>query len=628
MRILAIALTLALLLAGIGWWLFGAPSDVRGLDGPQAERAADVVDPGELSVRSSDRREFETEVVASGAVNESEGEAPTDPEAVIVVHLLVVEEGSRTPLFGVELRDLGPQLHHFDTVERPGSRKLIGTTDAHGSLSAEVPHTEGRLLSLEHRLYAPRVLNLDEPVGTAEEPLVVELSRSASIFGRVLGATQDDTLFVRTVSGSRGVGVATGARGTAGFWYSAIDLSSGFEVDGLPGACELEAELRLAKGGKRGFGRFVLTDGERREMHWSLTGPGSISGVCVDEAGGALSGLEIKLHDARLLAVASKSDCPECYTTTDLAGTFRFDGLPLGEYRIFDGFRDERGLVMTQSGAAHLTEARKHVELTLTYTRQLSITGVVRLPNGDPAGEMQVNLIPAAGGAYFGFTESDGRFEFDGLRPGEYWLHCGTPDSKEHVAPPPVRISAGSQDVDVRMLAAGSLRVSLVDARSGDPVEGRVFVDALQDESFRPLNFDRLRTEHLARRLRPGAFVVRAEADGRAFALVRDVRVHAGQETALELRLEPAAQLDFTYTGAATRVQLDGLQAGVRVAMQTFEPGESASWNLPAGPLTLELRSYLESAGVSDQGVNQWKVVATRELTLIVGETLQLELRE
>jgi len=628
MRILAIALTLAFLLAGMGWWLFGEPTDARELDGPRGAPLADVVDPGELSARASDRREVENEVFAGGAALESESDAQAEPEAVIVVHLLVVEEGAAQPLVGVELRDLGPLVQHFDTLERPGSRILVGTTDAHGMVSAEVPFSEGRLLSLEHRLYAPRVLDLDDPAGTADVPLVVELGRAASIFGRVLGVTQDDTLFVRTVNGSRGVGMADGARGTSAAWSSAIDLSGGFEVNGLPGACELEAVLHKGSGGKRGFGRFVLSAGERRELNWSLTGPGSISGVCIDESGDALSGLEINLHDARLLSVATERDCPECYATSDLAGRFQFEGLPLGEYRIFGGSRDERRLVLTETGAAHLTEAQTHVEVTLSFTQQLSISGVLRLPNGDPAGEMQANLIPAVGGARFGFTESDGRFEFNGLRPGEYWLHCETPDSKEHVAPPPVRISAGAQDVDVRMLEAGSLRVSLVDALSGDAVEGRVFVDALQDASFRPLNFDRARTEHLARRLRPGAFLVRAESDGRAVAIAHDVRVHAGEETALELRLEPAAHLDFTYTGAATRAQLDCLQAGVRIASVSFEPGESVAWNLPAGPVVLELRSYLEFAGVSEQGVTEWEVVATVELTLIAGETLEVELSE
>lgn len=95
MRLLFIALTLALLLAGIGWWLFGDSGDVLKLNRPQAGATTELTDPGGLAVSPSERREVETEVVASAVVNETEEAVTAEPEAVIAVHLLVLDAESR-----------------------------------------------------------------------------------------------------------------------------------------------------------------------------------------------------------------------------------------------------------------------------------------------------------------------------------------------------------------------------------------------------------------------------------------------------------------------------------------------------------------------------------------------------
>lgn len=225
-------------------------------------------------------------------------------------------------------------------------------------------------------------------------------------------------------------------------------------------------------------------------------------------------------------------------------------------------------------------------------------------------------------------TDSTGVFQFDGLPLGEYWLHMGPPDSKQHVAPRPERLTAGTRDVEVRMLEAGTLRVTLIDAATGEAVEGRVYVSALDDDSFKGLDSYNEQLEYTAPRLRSGSYLVRAQTtDGRG-AIVRDVRVRASEETAVALRLEPFAQLEVKYTGTVAVVQIDRLQADVSVARATCSPGESVCWALPAGLSKLVLRSYEAWAGISETGANQWEVVATEELVLVPGEVLELELHE
>lgn len=628
MRLPIIAVSLALLLAGVAWWLIGAPNDTLELHGPQGGATSEAVDVGELQAKASERREIDSASASSTSGTESADAAPSaDHESTIEVHLFVVDSESAAALAGVELRDLGEGTTYFDGNADRETRRLLGTTDARGMVSATVPRTVDRALVLELDTYAPRGLELDGPTGSAAEPLRVELHRAAAILAHVVGARDGEKLSVFAAGRGPGISAITlpDGYGLGGRWQATLDATGRCEVNHLPVGIELDVYLRRRNDGMRLLDRFVLDPGERRSAQWDLTGPGSLSGLCVDESGAPLVGVQVLLHSDAWPSTQSEPACPECFAKSDALGAFRFDDLPLGDWRVLPRSAPS-DLTLQKSGRAQLTESEPDAIVTLTYTRSLSIAGRLALPDGESAGDVDLRLIPARGGANFGFTEPDGRFEFKGLTDGVYWLHVGTPPSKDHVAPPPLRVEAGAQDLDVRLLSAGSLRISLVDAATGAAVHGRVFVSALDDPTFDVMRMDTEGSEQIANRLRDGIYTVRAESQGGLCALAREVIVRAGEEATLELRLEPAATLDIRYEGEAEMVQVDCLLGGVLVARAGLGPHESARWNLPAGPLKIEMRSYEQWAGMSELGVNQWELVAERELVLITGELQELRL--
>ncbi|MCA8979508.1 MAG: carboxypeptidase regulatory-like domain-containing protein [Planctomycetes bacterium] len=626
-RVIGALLAVAVAATLVGWWATGSERESVTLEVPRAWKEAPPRS-GELpeSNRKTQRAgvEPDREPLLVGDVQPIAAEAPE----TVTLHLLVLDADFDTPVSGVELRDFRVGVHRND-VSRP--REILepfGTTSEDGRVSCTLLRVEHRLLVLEHPQYVPRSFRLDGGLGSAKEPRVVELSRHASIFGRVLGVEAGDELVVSNRQGASGFDLDSSTGGTIGMWSAELDASGNFDLEGLTGGCALDVGVRRRRGGVRGLGWLVLASGERRELEWSLVGPGIIEGVCVDESGGALAGLQLVRHSRALFALQSDRDCPECYTVSDSLGRFRFEALPLGAYRVFDSTRDDRGLVLRAYGEVRLTDEQPRAELTLTFAVSSSVSGRVLLPSGLPAGEVQLDLNPTSGGGRFGLAEPDGSFEFSGLAAGDYWLRVRRTAPKQYAAPPPLRVSAGDRDIELRFVEAGSLKLSLFDGVSGEAVDGDVFVAALDDAEYDGFRSRAARATHTVAGLRPGRYLVRAQASGSRCAVVGEVRARGGEETSVELRLDPASELEVTYSGESALVRLDCLQGGMLLASARLAPGETVAWSLPAGPTRLELRSYERGLGLDDAGVMQWEQVASEELELIAGVSSELQLAE
>lgn len=174
-----------------------------------------------------------------------------------------------------------------------------------------------------------------------------------------------------------------------------------------------------------------LSPDVRRESRWEVawTRPkGTVAGkvLGVSEAGTTL----------KLQAVRYNSNASAEYTAhVDTDGSFLFNAVDPGVYTLR---AEGQGIVTTEYGALKAGQrgtpiviARDaHIRgLTLSPPKLSSICGRVTDPEGRPLAGARIFLQWNHGGAVYGgppgasevLTDSDGRFRFDGLSPGEYF---------------------------------------------------------------------------------------------------------------------------------------------------------------------------------------------------------------
>jgi hypothetical protein len=121
---------------------------------------------------------------------------------------------------------------------------------------------------------------------------------------------------------------------------------------------------------------------------------------------------------------------------TDGGGNARFTDLPPGEYSIHeeaDGdLPDDPKVQLYAKGCRELT-----------LTRALRITGRIMTKQGEPASRVEVQIRPTqsagAQGAwtFMGVTDSDGRYEINIIRPGQYYLGINLNNTATTGAPYP-----------------------------------------------------------------------------------------------------------------------------------------------------------------------------------------------
>jgi len=121
---------------------------------------------------------------------------------------------------------------------------------------------------------------------------------------------------------------------------------------------------------------------------------------------------------------------------TDGWGNARFIDLPPGEYRIHeeaDGdLPDDPKVQLYAKGCRELT-----------LTRALRITGRIMTKQGEPASRVEVQIRPTQGAGAHGawtfmaVTDSDGRYEMNIIRPGQYYLGINLNNTATTGAPYP-----------------------------------------------------------------------------------------------------------------------------------------------------------------------------------------------
>jgi uncharacterized protein (DUF2141 family) len=264
-----------------------------------------------------------------------------------------------------------------------------------------------------------------------------------------------------------------------------------------------EYEVVLEEPGDWGFflrsnsvssGRHVaIPAGASYELDVALPS-GSISGRVLGANGEPLPVVAVRLSlDASVAELSS--DAAGGVVATDVAGHFRFEGLPAGTYALatqglnrsesepVHGELHKQGLVLAAGAAL------EGIELKLEKAGR--IEGLVFDATGSPAPNARVfvrdqhgEIVSSSG---WSSTSASGRFEVAGLSPGSYTVFARTDALCSNESAPIVIASDDSAHVELTLQPSALLRV-IVDDEHGHPTGAMIGVVDAHGRDFGPSN--------------------------------------------------------------------------------------------------------------------------------------------
>jgi protocatechuate 3,4-dioxygenase beta subunit len=288
-------------------------------------------------------------------------------------------------------------------------------------------------------------------VAPPERPLVVELTHTATVAGRVVDGFGAGIARARVEVKDVAADAPRITRGpTSGVATAGED--GRFVVEGAtPGTMELVAGADEFQTSEPLV--LELTPGERREgLRLVLARGGSLAGRVTGPGGEPVA-------DATILAAPTVQAgspfqlAPRHQARSDHEGRYRIGGLPPGEVQVRALHPDYAGPVREATIGAG--EARLDLELR----RGIEVSGRVVDDAGAPVAGVEVSLVADS---WLGFrppvrSGDDGSFRLTGVEPGT-WRLAATKDGLAQVEPE-LRLDIGGPlfDVEVRMTAGGAI---------------------------------------------------------------------------------------------------------------------------------------------------------------------------
>jgi len=265
----------------------------------------------------------------------------------------------------------------------------------------------------------------------AYEPLTIALAPTATLDGRVVDAADGKAL----------AGIRIVARGEGGEFLARSGADGRYSIRGLsPRSYRLSAEDDRFVPWSRTV-RVAAGQGETQDV--PLTRGATLVGRVQDAEGRPIEGalVQVSRGGENVFRAFMRSMEGEGAVRTGRDGSFRATRLAPGENQRLDVRHDEyeeRAL-----GGISLTAGTTRSGVSVVLRRGLSIRGVVKDEEGRPLAGAEVNLSSARtirasrGGVQMSFigpgsqvrreTGADGRFEFRGLKAGEYELSARRP---------------------------------------------------------------------------------------------------------------------------------------------------------------------------------------------------------
>ena len=305
---------------------------------------------------------------------------------------------------------------------------------------------------------------------------------------------------------------------------------------------------------------------EDKTMDIELDSAGEVTGTVVNEAGGPVAGVYMRLD-------ITDGSGDMCESMTDANGQFDCALLTGGEYRATvtpspgarRGFTPARPFSAIQVPKDGVITG---VQLAIKDER-LAIRGTVVDETGSPMSDVHVTAV-APGESSMDppatLTDATGRFEIANLARGPYAIEAHAADGSEGSMPD---VAAGSNAVSIKLARAGAIDGTLINfsnaatvfywsTTNGPPKSGRAMVQGAK--------FSRVGVT-------PGSYIVEALAGLDTDAVIVEVR--AGETAHAELRRRDVGTVEGKVVDVATRKPIAGMRCDAKPVINgrtTFVP--------------------------------------------------------
>jgi hypothetical protein len=600
----------------------GARTDERG-------RARLVVTSGAIvQIRvlgSSEASIRHLEPLARGETRTVRLEIDTPTEARLVGRVL--DEANGQPVAGARVHPLpDARARPALAASRPESRTPEWLTDSQGWFEATVTTGRREDWQVEAPGFGPRLFQPDGTHADRERALVVRLSRAAILRGFVRGAAERGDLVVLARAHGFEFSVGAGAGGLDALQRRApVSANGTWEMTDLPPRAGLQLELR---GGETLLReepqRLYLEPGEERTLEWTLEGGAALHGrAVIADSGAPVPGVSVWLVPARTVVGHLRSGMqPVAQTTTDEAGTFSFQDVAPGEWAVGPAPQDrnrpsgelESELVAPAVTRVSISAEAWTVDVELRLHRGLFLRGVVLGPDGARATEARIDGFHQELDFWDSGYTTDGTFRLGPLLPGPYRLrasgYMGTSPSEA------VDALAGDDEVELRLNAGGTIAGRLVDAATGEPLQG--FIKIHHEQGPGGISS---RTQPDGSFSFPGLALGSHTVSGSSGELAGRVRgVVIGPEQSLanvEVPLEAGSILLVTYTGEQAFCTHTISSEGLRWGMGRYERGQTSRVVRVPGEVVVIVTP--ESADGNSHTIE-------RTVNLIAGEETRVEI--
>ncbi|MFN8091048.1 MAG: carboxypeptidase regulatory-like domain-containing protein [Vicinamibacteria bacterium] len=447
----------------------------------------------------------------------------------------VTQADRRTPVGGALVRFEGRTRTRWVETRADGAFALDGAPRESGALVADAGDRGRGTVAVP---------------ASGGEPVAIALAPTATLSGRVV---DQDT--GRPVSGVRVV-----ARGVSGGAFVARSGADGrYALRGLP-----PQSFRLVAEDERfvPFSRAVtVAAGVPETQDVPLVRAAALSGRVVDEQGAPIEGASVTVSPSgeNVFASFARRFDGEARVRSGRDGTFRATRLRPGDGQRVDVRHDDYAerTVAGLSLAAGVTRTG----LTIVMRRGLALRGVARDESGRPLAGVEVTLsagqtlragrggvsiqMVGAGSQVRRETGPDGRFEFRGLKAGDYSL-AGRRAGYGRASVDPVKVAEGAAEPVALVLRPGATITGLLHDKSGTGVAGWLVVARPSGQGGGPgMGPDAIRGEEATGP--DGVFVLEGLTAGESYDL--QVMGTAGMGPRRAGVVAPADGVDLTVTG-------------------------------------------------------------------------------
>ena len=528
-----------------------------------------------------------------------------------------------------------PALHvHSDTGLQPATEGALATgkSDRAGDAVVAVSSRRARLVYVLATGYAPVHCAAVDGRGTRARPLEIGLARTASLRGVVLGPDDRplDGMRVRIEFDRRELLRPRPAFGTvvgaARAQCEVVTPSTGeFAFTGLPADVEIQLTAGSSEDDFQQWSQVLWLDpGEERELRWTLSRGGSVSGQIVGADGQPVA--------QAMVIVLNLQRGQGANSTADVLGNFHVAGVSAGDVAVQVAPNEDRHAVTVV--LLNLADGEERTGVVVRVPDAAALIVRALDPDGRPVLPSEVHVFPPVCQLYCRDVVFEARLEevpswrLPRIPFGDVALRVRAPLTSSW---PPVEVKFhhdGKHECEVRFAAGASLSGRLVDASNRD--EPVVATATLLRRGASSFFWNATSMQSMAAPgtfeftgLADGVYDVVAQADDGRVGVASNVWLGGGEPRSdVTVALAHGATLELiapttlgapkSYAEAGSSIRFEARAAGAFVGAAFAVPFGRTHLTVPPGRVTIEAIAAGESIGTREVEAKLGEVVRVR----------------